>query len=258
VVTGAIAVLWAIVWFFTYHEPDDHPTVTKSELAYIRQDEVVTADGKVEAKPIPMFRLFTYPVVLKACVAYALYLYVWTAFNYWMPTFFVQVHGMSLQQMGFAAMVPYIVAVICELLGGKVFDWWYGKGATVSMLRRTGMGIGMVGSAICIFLAMQAGSPAGAVFWLSAFMGIFAFGASNVWAIPSDIAPYGQAGGVGGVYNFVGNFGALFAPMVTGFMVNSKYGFNGAFAICVAFAVIGAMLFIFNKYDRLQPKAAHM
>jgi MFS family permease len=158
--------------------------------------------------------------------------------------------------MGFAASVPYIIAVFCELGGGKIFDRWYEKGATISQLRRTGMGIGMFGAAIFIGLVMQAGTPFWAVFWLSAFMGIFSFGASNVWAIPSDIAPYGQAGGVGGVYNFVGNFGALVAPMITGYLAETKYGFNGAFAVCVALCILGGFLYIFNTYDRLKPKAA--
>lgn len=258
VITGGIAVAYAILWLLTYREPDDHPTVTASELAYIRQDEVVDASGKVESKPIPMFKLFTYPVIMKVTIAYALYLYVWTVFMSWMPTYFVQVREMSLSEMGTAAMIPYIVAVIMELTGGKVFDTWHAKGATVSQLRRTGMGIAMVGSAVFIYLTMGATSSLQAIFYLSAFMGIFAFGASNVWAIPSDIAPYGQAGGVGGIYNFVGNFGALFAPMVTGFFVGSKYGFNGAFTVCVIFALVGALLFIFNNYDRLEPRAQDM
>lgn len=80
VITGAIAVVYAIVWLLTYKEPDDHPTITASELAYIRQDEVVNDSGKVESKPIPMYKLFTYPVIMKVTIAYALYLYVWTVF----------------------------------------------------------------------------------------------------------------------------------------------------------------------------------
>ncbi len=258
VITGAIAVVYAIVWLLTYKEPDDHPTITASELAYIRQDEVVNDSGKVESKPIPMYKLFTYPVIMKVTIAYALYLYVWTVFASWMPTYFVQVRGMSTSEMGTAAMIPYIVAVIMELTGGKVFDAWHARGATISQLRRTGMGIAMIGTAVFIYLTMQATTAAQAVFYLSAFMGIFAFGASNVWAIPSDIAPYGQAGGVGGIYNFVGNFGALFAPMVTGFFVGSKYGFNGGFTVCVVFAIIGALLFIFNDYNRLEPRASDL
>jgi len=255
VLTGALAVVWGFLWFLWYHEPSDHPKITASELAYIRQDEVVHSDGTIQSHPIPMTRLVTYPVILKATLGYALYLYVWTVFLYWIPTYLMKVRGLSLKEMGIAASIPYIVAVFGELLGGKVFDKWYDRGASITALRRTGMGIGMFGAAVFIWMCMQAETPFWAIFWLSAFAGIFAFGASNVWAIPSDIAPYGQAGGVGGVYNFVGNFGALFAPIVTGYLAASAYGFNGAFAICVAFSVIGGLLFVFNSYERLKPKA---
>ncbi|MDD5169715.1 MAG: MFS transporter [Syntrophales bacterium] len=255
ILTGGLAIVWAFFWFLLYHEPADHPKITASELAYIRQDEVVTASGAIHVEPIPMIKLATYPVIMKATVAYALYLYVWTVFLYWIPTYLMKVRGLSLKEMGIAASIPYIVAVAAELIGGKVFDKWYEKGATISQLRRTGMGIGMFGAALFIWLVMQAETAYWAIFWLSAFSGIFAFGASNVWAIPSDIAPYGQAGGVGGVYNFVGNFGALFAPMVTGYLAASSYGFNGAFGVCVAFSFVGGLLFIFNSYERLKPKA---
>ena len=255
-VTGAMAVIWGIWWLMAYHEPADHPRISKSELAYIRQDEIITDAGTIHVEPIPMVKLVTYPVILKATVAYALYLYVWTVFLYWIPTYLMKARGLSLKEMGLAASVPYIVGVFTELLGGKVFDKWYDKGATITQLRRTGMGIGMFGSALFIWLCMQADTAFWAIFWLSAFTGIFSFGASNVWAIPSDIAPYGQAGGVGGVYNFVGNFGALFAPMVTGYLAETHYGFNGAFGVCVAFSIVGGLLFIFNRYDRLKPKVA--
>ena len=258
VITGGIAIVFSFIWLFVYKEPDDHPTVSESELAYIRQDEVLTEEGEIQVKPIPMHKLFLYPVIAKVTIAYGLYLYVWTVFNTWMPAYLVQGRGLSLTAMGFAAMYPYICAVVCELLGGKVFDAWYAKGASVTTLRRTGMATGLLGSAIFIFLCMQATTATMAIVCLCCFMGIFAFGASNVWAIPSDIAPYGQAGGVGGIYNFVGNFGALFAPMVTGFFVGSKYGYNGAFMVCVIVAIIAAALFYFNSYERLEPKESDL
>lgn len=255
-VTGGMAVVWAIWWLLSYHEPTDHPRISRSELDYIRQDEIITDAGAVHVEPISMARLATYPVILKACLAYAFYLYIWTVFLYWVPTYLMKARGLSLKEMGVAASIPYIFAIIMELTGGKVFDKWYAKGASITKLRRTGMGIGMFGAAFFILMCMQANTAFWAIVWLSGFCGIFAFGASNVWAIPSDIAPYGQAGGVGGVYNFVGNFGALVAPMVTGYLAASKYGFNGAFAVCVVFSIIGGLLFIFNSYDRLKPKEA--
>jgi len=256
VVTGAMAVVWAIWWLLAYHEPADHPRISKSELDYIRQDEVITDEGIVHVEPISMTRLARYPSILTAMLAYPFYLYIWTVFVYWIPTYLMKARGLSLKEMGIAASIPYIFAVCLELTGGKFFDAWYRKGASITLLRRTGMGISMFGAAFFIWLCMQADTAFWAVFWLSAFAGIFAFGASNVWAIPSDLAPYGQAGGVGSLMNFVGNFGALLAPMVTGYLAASKYGFNGAFAVCVAVAVLGALLYVFNSYERVKPKEA--
>ncbi|MFA7076933.1 MAG: MFS transporter [Syntrophomonas sp.] len=254
VISGAIAVVYAIIWHMTYHEPDAHPTITKEELDYIRQDEVITATGQVEVKPIPMLKLFMYPTVLKIAIAYGLYLYVWTTFNAWMPAYFTQARGLSLSKMGVAAMIPYATAVVCELLGGVVWDLWQRKGASVTTVRRTGMATAMLGASVFIFLTMQATTATGAILCLSLFMGIFAFGAANVWAIPGDIAPYGQAGGVGGVYNFVGNACASLAPIITGFFIGSKFGYNGAFTVCCIMGVIGAILFGVSKYVRLEPK----
>ncbi len=256
VVTGAMAVVWAIWWLLAYHEPADHPRISKSELDYIRQDEIITDEGTVHVEPIPMTKLVRYPVIVNASVAYIFYLYIWNVFLYWIPTYLMKARGLSLKEMGVAASIPYIVAVCLELTGGKVFDTWYRKGASITLLRRTGMGISMFGAAFFICMCIQADTAFWAIFWLSAFAGIFAFGASNVWAIPSDLAPYGQAGGVGSIINFVGNFGALLAPMVTGYLAASKYGFNGAFAVCIVVAILGGLLYVFNSYERLKPKEA--
>ena len=63
--------------------------------------------------------------------------------------------------MGIAASIPYFVAAVMELGGGKLFDTLYRKGASINQLRWTGMGIGMFGAALFIWLCM----PANAAFW---------------------------------------------------------------------------------------------
>jgi hypothetical protein len=44
--------------------------------------------------------------------------------------------------------------------------------------------------------------------------------------------------------------------MVTGYLAASEYGFNGAFAVCVAVAILGGLLYVFNSYERVKPKEA--
>jgi ACS family glucarate transporter-like MFS transporter len=256
VITGAIAVVYGIIWFFVYHEPDDHPKISKSELDYIRQEELLDESGKVKkTAPIPMRKFIFYPRLVQASFGYACYMYLWSTFTTWMPSFFVAARGFSMSSMGNAAMMPYLVAVVMELLGGAIFDRWYRAGATITMLRRTGMSISLIGASIFIFITIQATEPFWIVFFMSTFAGVASLGASNVQAVPTDLAPYGQSGGFIGFYAFIGAVGSFFAPMITGLVIDSQYGYDGGFIVSACASLLGAALYLFNKYNRLEVRA---
>ncbi|MCV4940060.1 MFS transporter, partial [Escherichia coli] len=36
--TGILAMLWVVLWWAFYHNPDKHPNLSKAELDFIRQD----------------------------------------------------------------------------------------------------------------------------------------------------------------------------------------------------------------------------
>ncbi|MBV8591786.1 MAG: MFS transporter, partial [Acetobacteraceae bacterium] len=36
--TGALGLVWLMAWWAMYHNPEDHPSISKAELAYIQQD----------------------------------------------------------------------------------------------------------------------------------------------------------------------------------------------------------------------------
>jgi sugar phosphate permease len=253
VITGALAVAYGIIWMFVYREPDDHPKVSKSELAYIRQDIATDESGKAKpSEPIPMRRFIFYPRLVQAACAYGCYLYVWNTFTSWMPSFFVVARGFSSSEMGTAMMIPYFVAVVAEFIGAAIFDKWIARGGTLTIVRRTGMGISLIGSALFIFIAIQATTPFWIVFFLSAYAGISGFGAGNVQAPPADFAPYGQAGGFSGFYALGGALGSFFAPFLTGFLIDSQFGYNGGFTVSAIIALVGAALYMFNKYEKLE------
>lgn len=255
IISGLMAVVYAFVWRFHYYEPDDHPRVTQSELDYIRQNEVIKEDGKVEKpKLIPILQLFTYRQMILVCIGAFCYSYYWTNFNMWIPTYLVKAKGFDMKTMGMAAMAPYIAGVILEVLGGYLMDVWHRHGASINKLRRTGLGVCLLLAALTLYLAVLSDDPIMIVFWLTASMGIFSFGAGNKWSIPSDIAPYGQSGGVASVMNMVGNIGSIIAPALTGYLASGSFGYNGGFIAMAAIVAIGSIAYIFNDYSRLVPK----
>ena len=255
VITGGFAVLYAFVWWAFYHEPDDHPKVTQSELDYIRQDEVIGKDGKVETgRIIPILELFTYPKVLLLCAGSFCYNYFWGVFTTWIPAYLVVSKGLDLKAMGIAAMYPYAAGASMELVGGYLSDKAQLKGFSLNAVRRTGMGLGLLGGAFFMYLAVTANSAGMTILFLTLAMGIYSFGAANTWSMPNDIAPYGQGGGVAGVMNTTGQMATLAAPLVTGYVISTSWGYDGALYIVCVVAVIGSIFYIVNDYSRLIPK----
>jgi len=251
VITGGLAVLYSFIWLKFYHEPDDHPKVSESELAYIRQDEIVSTPGDVEkTAAIPLLKLFTYGRFNLMCLGYFQYAYFWTAYSMWVPSFLVQAKGFSLEAMGFAAMWPYIIGFFAELGGGLICDGWRKRGGTLTQIRRFGTVTGFVGAALGLIIVVNSSSNMATIVGLSIAMGGISFGAANFWAIPNDLAPYGQGGGFAGAMNFVGQIGCLIAPMVSGFVIGTAWGYDGMLYIMTGSAIVGALAYALNNYDK--------
>lgn len=254
VVTGLLAIGFGFLWLWLYHEPADHPSITQEELLYIRQDEVVKDDGSVHSHPIPMSHLVTYPVVLKAALGYFFLLYFWTGYIFWLPTYLMMSKGLSLKAMGLYATIPYIVALIAELVVSKSLDQWLASGAKLNTVRRVACGVGMIGAAASVYICLQVTSITWSMVWLSVALAFYSVGSNGGWSIPADIAPYGQAGGVGAIYAFIGNFGAFVAPAIIGYVVETSYGWYGGFFTLAAAGALSALFYIFNTYERLVPR----
>jgi len=251
VVTGLLAVLFSGIWLRYYHEPEKHPKVTESELAYIRQKQIVESNGNsTTTNAIPLFKLFTYRRINLMCFGFFMYIYFWTTFNLWVPSYLVQAKGFDLKAMGFAAMYPYIAGLAMEMIGAWSFDRWVRAGASLNTVRRTAMGIGMTGAGISIYLTVYATNPAMIIFWLCSAMGWCSVGAASVWAITVDVAPVGQVGIVASAQGAIGNLGAILSPLVTGYLATTKWGYNGAFLVLCVSAGLSALAYLLNDYNR--------
>lgn len=254
VVTGLIAVLYAIIFFLIYREPDEHPTVSKEELAYIRQDEAISNRGEIMSEPLPLLKLFKNKNFMIASLGNCINSYMLGTFLYWIPTYLVLNRGLDMKQMGFAAMIPYIVAILAELSFGKMFDRFTANGTSISKLRRLGIIIGDLVCVLGILGTILATTATGAVIGLSVFWGAFGVIGELSWSIPADLAPYGQAGGLTGVYNFIAQIGTATATIATGYIAQSRFGFNGAFIVCILCALVCIALYAIGNFNRLEVK----
>lgn len=114
--TGVLAALWVVLWWAFYHNPDKHPNLSKSELAYIRQDN--------EAPPVKLPFLTALKTVGKNKRFYGIAIPAfmaepaWAVFSFWMPLYFAKQYNMDLKQIALFAWLPFLAADLGSVASG--------------------------------------------------------------------------------------------------------------------------------------------
>lgn len=253
-VTGAVGLIWALIWFWLYREPSEHPSANSAEIALIR-DGGGLVDISTSKRVNLNWRDLT--IVLRHRKLWGIYLgqffmssTLWF-FLTWFPTYLVEARGFTFLKAGFAASVPFLAAFIGVITSGLFSDFLLRKGYSQGFSRKTPIITGLLIST-CILGANYVESPT----LIIACMALAFFGnglASITWSLVSGIAPERLIGLTGGVFNFIGNLSAITVPIVIGFLVKGT-NFSPAIAYIASTAILGAFCFAFivGKVERIR------
>ena len=124
--TGVLALLWVILWWAFYHNPEQHPNLSRDELAFIKQDN--------EPAPVKLPFLTALKTVSKNKRFYGIAIPAFMAepaqavLSFWVPLYLAKEHGMDLKQIAmFAAAVP--AADLGSVASGyltRLYTRWFG------------------------------------------------------------------------------------------------------------------------------------
>jgi len=229
---GAIGLVWVALWF--RWAPDRPPAA--------REPERVTE--------VP-WSIFLHEPAVWALLA-TTFITNWTAwFMYsWLPTYFVQAQGFSLQGSGLASAVPNL-AMICAGLGsGWVADRLIAAGLPVTRVRKLVLATGFVGAAGFLLVMPRVTTPYGAVACLSAALSCFALGATTVLVNSLDLAPR-HAGVLVGLQGTAGNVAGMVSPVLGGAIVEHTGSWNLNFYLIAALLLVGIL--VWTRWSRGSP-----
>ncbi len=242
-VTGALSLLYAILFWTYYRDPREHPSITKEELAYIE-------DGGAQQPGVAAGSVWTnLGYILKQrkvwglSLGFASYGYTFYLLLTWLPTYLVNEMHMSLLKSGMYTALPWLVATITDLfIGGLLPDYLIRKGKDANVVRKTILIGGMI-CGLAVLGATQTTNPNWAIFWISISIGGLAASAPIGWTIPSIISPKGTVGTVGSIMNFINNITGFLAPVVTGYIVQATGSFAGGFMTAGVVLLLGIFFY---------------
>lgn len=112
VVTGAVGLIWAAMWWRFYRSPAAHPAITPEEATLIAADRPppiapastrqILRSGRFWALAIPRF--LAEPA--------------WQTFSFWIPLYLATERGMDLKQIAVFAWLPFLAADFGGVIGG--------------------------------------------------------------------------------------------------------------------------------------------
>jgi ACS family hexuronate transporter-like MFS transporter len=212
IATGAIGLLWIILWLAFYRAPEKHTKVTAAELSYIRSDP-----GE-SAVPIKWTQLVRHRQMWAFAIGKFLTDPVWWLYLFWLPDFLYRNHHVNLQGMVLPLIVIYNAATVGSVGGGWLSSALLRRGWSVNNGRKTAMLV----CALCVVPIVLASRISG--LWPAvALIGLAAAAhqgwSANIFTLASDMFPRRAVGSVVGFGGMAGAVGGMLIAKVVGYLL---------------------------------------
>jgi sugar phosphate permease len=238
-VMGGAGLIAAVGWFVFYRDPED-AGLTSTQLKRLRAGD---APSTREVSFAQWLRLFRHRTTWGMTLGFAGALYLIWLYLTWLPGYLEIEHHMTTIKVGFAASIPFVFGFIGSLVGGVLSDVLAARGVAPILSRKLPLVVGLTGMAVFTVPAALTHNGDLAVFWiaLAVFCGCVA--TANAWALVTATAPPNYVASLGAIQNFGGYFGGSFAPVVTGFVVQSSGSFTPALVVGAIVALFAALAY---------------
>ncbi|HEV8598454.1 MAG TPA: MFS transporter [Gemmatimonadales bacterium] len=245
--TGALGLLWLLLWIPLYLAPASHPRVSPAELAYIRSDPPDATSAAV-----PWLALLRYRQTWAFAVGKLLADPIWWFYLYWLPKFLDSKYGIKLSGVALPLIAVYLIADVGSIGGGWFSSALIKRGWTVNRARKTAM-LAMALLIVPTALAPRAGSMWTAVLIVAVAAAAHQAWSANVYTLVSDMFPRSAVGSVVGIGAFAGAMGGVVFQRVIGRVLDAN-GQNYApiFLVCGG-AYLTAWVIIQLIVPRLEP-----
>ncbi|MCY8231441.1 MFS transporter [Priestia endophytica] len=247
---GIINVLFTLVFWWYYEQPNRHKRISSEELNYIQKYNAITEDKMPYGTRKVLSKLFRHRKVWGLMIGFTGYGYTFNLLLTWMPTFFKEEFNLDLMSSGLYTAIPWLISTVSGILvGGWLVDYFVKKGHEPAKVYRRiilcGMLLGFV------FL--------GSIFTSSAIVSIvcISIGLAGIsatapvgWSISAEIAPPGTTALLSSIVNLANNlFGGIIAAALTGYLFDLTGSFDSSFLVAGAVLLIGLLFYLFVLGD---------
>jgi MFS family permease len=239
IITGAVGLVWALIWSALVSTPEKTHWVPQAEREHIlaTRDAGVVLSGQGGGGYLGLIRCPTLWAlfVSQGCLVYTGYLYI-----SWLPNYLQTARHLSMLNSGIYTAIPFLVAMITGIAANWAADRLLTPDAVRSGKRRYLVALSLLFMAAGLAIPF-AQSLAAVIALITVVVSSAHIGPAANGALVGDLLESpGDAGRATAFLVLGGNTFGLVAPIVTGYVVAETGSFNAAFAAAGALALVGA------------------
>ncbi|CAC5404579.1 SLC17A5 [Mytilus coruscus] len=243
---GALNLMIMVVWVkVVYDHPEDHPNMTKAEVAYIIRGRRDSANVKMPDPP--WLKILTSPAFWAILSAHISFGYIFTTLGTFLPLYMNDIMKFDTIMNGVVSSVPFIGRLLGTMVSGYFADRFYVTGLiSTRSIRILFQSVGMflsapflIGLSFLDYTQRELAVVLLILYWFVQGTSSSGFRANHL-----DIAPR-YAGVLNGMTMTCSSLASLVAPLLTTAIVKNgtKEEWQIVFIICAGVGIVGTILF---------------
>jgi sugar phosphate permease len=237
VVLGLGSMLWLFPW-----------------LSLVKNDDrsLERASIKTGAAPAPLAKVIANPVIWGVVVGTFCYQYFVYFCMTWMPAYFAEHRGLSLQDTGVYTMYSFLGIAAVAVLAGWAADRLIDRGLDPINVRKAFVVAGFVLGSTELFGAV-AESNSAALFWAIFSLSGLGLTTANYWALTQTILPGAAVGRVVGIQNCAASLSGIAASLITGWLKQATGSYQAPMQTIWIFLLLGIASYLFVVRRKYAP-----
>jgi ACS family hexuronate transporter-like MFS transporter len=245
VATGLVGFIWLLFWLLLYRRPEEHPRLSKGELAYIQ------SDPSEPATRIPWKRLLPHKQTWAFAIGKFMTDPIWWIYLFWLPDFLSKNYKIDLKNIGLPLIVVYLIADVGSVAGGWLSSSLIKRGVSVNRARKTAMLI-CAFAVVPVVFAAKASNVWVAVLLVGLAAAAHQGWSANLFTTASDMFPRRAIGSVVGIGGMAGAVGGMLISKIVGYILEYSGSYVPIFIIAAS-AYLAAWVVINLLAPRLEP-----
>lgn len=241
VTIGIMGIFLAAGWYMLYRDRDNN-TLSAEEINYLQAGSVASRKDPISFKAWRgLFRQRTMwgMMIGFSGINYTAWLYI-----AWLPGYLQSTYNLDLKSTGLLAAIPFLFGAAGMLLNGYVVDALVRRGYDAVKTRKACIVSGMVLSAAFTAIVTRATDTTSAVTLIGMALFCIHFAGTSCWGLIHANVTARMTASVGSIQNFASFIFASFAPVITGWVLDTTKSFSLALMICACVTLAGALAYL--------------